>query len=200
MSLLCPLLIYWHRSHLYPLGQREESLQTFDRRIPLTTDKCNWSFLSCHYHVFIFIAVTKRSYNCTQLIQRKFPWWAKTVPYTLLTKRPLGQSVLWNSATIANGTQNPEKKIVGHRKDDDKIWFCSQDIFMMTSSNGNTFRVTGLLCGEFTGPGEFPAQRPVTQSFDASFDQRLNTRLCKQTWGWWFKTPSRPLRRHRNVS
>ena len=25
--------------------------------------------------------------------------------------------------------------------------------FMMTSSNGNIFRVTGPLCGEFTGPG-----------------------------------------------
>ena len=24
--------------------------------------------------------------------------------------------------------------------------------FMMMSSNGNIFRVTGLLCGEFTGP------------------------------------------------
>ena len=32
----------------------------------------------------------------------------------------------------------------------------------MTSSNGNIFRVTGPLCGEFTGPGEFPTQRPVT--------------------------------------
>ena len=28
---------------------------------------------------------------------------------------------------------------------------------MMTSSNGKIFRVTGPLCGEFTGPGEFPA-------------------------------------------
>ena len=35
---------------------------------------------------------------------------------------------------------------------------------MMTSSNGNIFRVTGPLCGEFTGPGEFSAQRPVTRS------------------------------------
>ena len=35
----------------------------------------------------------------------------------------------------------------------------------MTSSNGNIFRVTGHLCGEFIGPGEFPAQRPVTRSF-----------------------------------
>ena len=36
----------------------------------------------------------------------------------------------------------------------------------MTSSSGNIFRVTGHLCGEFTGPGEFHAQRPVTRSFD----------------------------------
>ena len=60
---------------------------------------------------------------------------------------------------------------------------------MMTSSNGTIFRVTGPLCGEFTGPCEFPAQRPVTQSFDVFFDLRLNIRLSKHTWGWWFETP-----------
>ena len=61
---------------------------------------------------------------------------------------------------------------------------------MMTSSNGNIFRVTGPLCGEFTGPGEFPIQRPVTRSFDVFFDLRLNKRFSKQPWGWWFETPS----------
>ena len=35
---------------------------------------------------------------------------------------------------------------------------------MMTSSNGNIFRVTGHLCGEFPVTGEVPAQRPVTRS------------------------------------
>ena len=40
---------------------------------------------------------------------------------------------------------------------------------MMTSSNENIFRVTGLLCGEFTGPGEFPTQRPVTRRFGVFF-------------------------------
>ena len=55
---------------------------------------------------------------------------------------------------------------------------------MMTSSNGNIFRVTGPLCGEFTGPGEFPPQRPVTRSFDVFFDLRLNKRLSKQPLGW----------------
>ena len=70
---------------------------------------------------------------------------------------------------------------------------------MMTSSNGNIFRITGPLCGEFTGPGEFPAQRPVTRSFDVFFDLRLNKRLSKQPWGWWFETPSWSLWRHCNA-
>ena len=59
-----------------------------------------------------------------------------------------------------------------------------KEVIMMTSSNGNIFRVTGPLCGEFTGPGEFPTQRPVTRSFDVFFDLRLNKRLSKQPWGW----------------
>ena len=68
----------------------------------------------------------------------------------------------------------------------------------MTSSNGNIFRVTGHLCGEFTGPGEFSTQRPVTRSFDVYFDLRPNKWLSKQSWGWWFETLSCPLWRHRN--
>ena len=41
------------------------------------------------------------------------------------------------------------------------------------------FRVTGHLCGKFTIPGEYPAQRPVTRSFDVFFDLRLNKRFSK---------------------
>ena len=73
-------------------------------------------------------------------------------------------------------------------------WYCT----MMASSNGNIFRVTGPLCGEFTGPGEFPTQRPVRRSFDVSFDLRLTKRLSKQPWGWWFETPSWSLWRQCN--
>ena len=69
---------------------------------------------------------------------------------------------------------------------------------MMTSSNGTIFRVTGPLCGEFTGPGEFSTQRPLTRSFDDFFDLRLNKRLSKQPWGWWFATPSWSLWRQCN--
>ena len=48
-------------------------------------------------------------------------------------------------------------------------------------------------------PCEFPAQRPVTWSFDVYFDLRPNKRLSKQLWGWWFETQSCPLWRHRNA-
>ena len=54
------------------------------------------------------------------------------------------------------------------------------------------------LCGDFTGLGEFPTQRPVTRSFDIFFDLRLNKRLSKQPCGWWFETPSWSLWRHCN--
>ena len=40
----------------------------------------------------------------------------------------------------------------------------------------------------------------MTQSFDVFFGLRLNKRLRKQWWGWWFETLSRPLWRHCNVS
>ena len=78
-------------------------------------------------------------------------------------------------------------------------WFCSNPS-MMTSSNGKIFCVIGSLCGEFTGPDEFPTQRPVTRSFDVFFDLRLNKRLSKHPWGWWFETPSWSLWRHRNAT
>ena len=46
--------------------------------------------------------------------------------------------------------------------------------------------------------GEFPALRPVTWSFDVFFDLSLNKRFGKQSWGWWFETQPRPLRRRCN--
>ena len=154
------------------------------------------------------------------------------------------------------------------------IFPCQCLKIMMTSSSGNIFRVTGPLCGEFTGQrwipltkasdaelwyflwsapeestnvacglnkmclytkaaeryfpvsvwkwwwrhrvvtfsvllalcagnspvnGEFPLQRPVTRSFDIFFDLRLNKRLSKRSWGWWFEMPSCLLWCHCNV-
>ena len=70
---------------------------------------------------------------------------------------------------------------------------------MMTSSNGNIFRVTGPLWEESTDHRWIPLTKPVTRSFDVFFDLRLNKRLIKQSRRRWFETPSRLLWRHRNV-
>ena len=40
-----------------------------------------------------------------------------------------------------------------------------------------------LRAGNSPVPGEFPAQRPGTRSFDVFFDLRPNKRLSKQSWG-----------------
>ena len=47
--------------------------------------------------------------------------------------------------------------------------------------------------------GEFPAQRPVTRSFDVFLYLWPNKRLSKQLLGWWFETILRPLWRHCNT-
>ena len=63
-----------------------------------------------------------------------------------------------------------------------------------------TFSALLALCaGNSPVPGEFPAQRPVTRSFDVFFYLCPTKRLSKQSWGWWFETLSSPLWRHFNV-
>ena len=57
-------------------------------------------------------------------------------------------------------------------------------IIMMTSSNGNIFRVTGRLCGEF------PTQRPMTRSFDVSL-------ICAWKSRWVNNGKAGDLRRYR---
>ena len=62
-----------------------------------------------------------------------------------------------------------------------------------------TFSALLALCaGNSQVTGEFPSQRPVTQGFDVFFDLCLNEWLSKQSWGWWFETPSCSLWRHCN--
>ena len=69
---------------------------------------------------------------------------------------------------------------------------------MMRSSNGNTFRVTGLLCGEFTGDRWIPLTKASDTELWCFFDLRLFKRLSKHSWGWWFESVSRSVWRHHN--
>ena len=63
-----------------------------------------------------------------------------------------------------------------------------------------TFTALPAICaGNLPVTGEVPSQSPVMRSFDVFFDLRLNKRLSKQWWGWWFEMPSRSLWRQCNV-
>ena len=66
----------------------------------------------------------------------------------------------------------------------------------MTSSNGPIFRVTGPLCGEFTGHRWISRTKQVTRSVDVFFDLCLNNLLSKQSSGWGFETASCSVWRH----
>ena len=78
------------------------------------------------------------------------------------------------------------------------MFYLCGDQYMMTSSNGIISALLAICAGNSPVNGEISAQRPVARSFDVFFDLRLNERLSKQSWGWWFETPSRPLWRHSN--
>ena len=70
-------------------------------------------------------------------------------------------------------------------------WWCHQM---------DTFSELMALCvGNSPVTGEFPTQRPVMHNFDVFFDLRLNKRLSKQSWAWWFETPTCSLWCHCNV-
>ena len=63
-----------------------------------------------------------------------------------------------------------------------------------------TFSALLAICaGNSPVSGEFPAQRPVTRSFDIFFDLRLNKRLSKQSWGCWFEILLCPIWRQCNA-
>ena len=62
-----------------------------------------------------------------------------------------------------------------------------------------TFSALLALCaGNSPVTGEFPSQRPVSQSFDILFHLRLKKRLSKQSRRRWFQTPLCSLWRHWN--
>ena len=59
--------------------------------------------------------------------------------------------------------------------------------FMMTSSNLNIFRVTGLLCGEFTGHRWIPHTKAIDAELWCFLDLRLNENLAKQWRRRWYE-------------
>ena len=135
-----------------------------------------------------------------------------------ITKTEIAQaSVHNNAALIGTATmQTPKLRFHGEpfhswyctRKINSDITFLHFRIVRWLSSHAlatcwrhqmEAFSALLALCAGISPvTGEFPAQRPVTRSFDVFFDLGLSKRLSKQSWGWWLETPSHPLWRHSN--
>ena len=145
-------------------------------RVPKVFECVSTSYFTLHTPNFSFLKVS----HFFEILNNWGVWW-------LLASRLPATHV---------GTPSPEVELSALISCD----ICSSLFnFMMTSSNGNIFRVTCHLCGESPFTGKCFAQRPVTRSFDVFFDLRLNERLSKQSWGWWFETPPHPLWCHSNI-
>ena len=100
------------------------------------------------------------------------PQWVK---FTLMWSSPVSHFIPKRFFVVANSQIHHIKLI--------KLFVAHliKYYIIMTSSNGNTFRVTGSLWGNPAVTGGFPSQSPVTQSFDVFFDVCLIKRFMKQT-------------------
>ena len=109
--------------------------------------------------------------------------WKKVTAVTFFRCPTMSQTLPWNSHPRMPRNSTSATQV-------DCAWWRHQM---------ETFSALLTICaGNSPVPGEFPTQRPVTRSFDVFFDLRLNKRLRKQSWGWWFETLPCPLWRHSN--
>ena len=137
----------------------------------------------------------KLNYSLTHLVEVK-AWWHQAIASTNVDILPL--IYLGNISVKSESiwkTQHDCHKIKEICVEMGRVrlketWWCHQM---------ETFSALLAICsGNSPVTGEFPTQRPVTCSFDVFFDLRLNKRLSKQLWGWWFETPLHPLWRRCN--
>ena len=72
-------------------------------------------------------------------------------------------------------------------------WPMASSLAGITHDDVIKWKNLAICAGNLPVPGEFPAQRPMTRSFDVFFHLRLNKRLSKQSQGWWFEMLPCPL-------
>ena len=142
-----------------------------------------WHVVCSHGQLWIFQPV--------RLIYAYRKWCWKT-HYLAFTRNETRDD---NEKTVPRETQQSITGKVQMPFPGKSSWF----FIMMTSSNGNIFRVTGLLWGEFTGHHLIPLKKASDAELWCLFYLCLNKRLSKQSRRWWFETPSRPLWRHCNI-
>ena len=102
-------------------------------------------------------------------------------PYTQNLKGVNKSAVLWNGGMFSNMQTHASMPNAGTILQ--YVWFNSSRIIDLFHQMETFSALLALCAGNSPVTGEFPVQRPVTRSFD----ERLNKRLSKQSWGWWYR-------------
>ena len=194
------LIMAWHRIGTKPLSkpmnfiERTLFMSSFEFQFHenlFLRVQLRINHLSIYLSIYRLIAIISSSNEMMSRSQAITPCGARPSAGTLLmTKRDktFSKLHLWQQYRTALRSDADFKMT------DEILWIylcCevpskySKDIIdgMIMSSNG-IFCITGLCAGNSPVTGEFPAQRPVTRSFDVFIDLHLNNRLNKQSWGW----------------
>ena len=146
-----------------------------DTQIQLTIPSLHKWWLFAYYAPNHYL---NQSYNIVSWAIRKKRQWNLKQNTTLLSKKWGCKWRLWNGGhfgpTLKWLIKIPSP--MSHR--------CPTKDFAHMIQNMMTSSLLAICAGNSPVTGEFPAQRPVTRSFDVFFDLRLNKRLGKQSWGW----------------
>ena len=118
--------------------------------VDVIQNDCHEISRSLMAHILIFSIILQLSYNMLAA-------YSVVVTYTVIDLAEMTANTARYRYNAVNFLQNTHHKRHNMSRPKGDVWdvICEYKL-MMTSSNGNIFRVTGPLCGEFTGPGEFP--------------------------------------------
>ena len=143
-----------------------------------------WSMTSMANYISIDMASLLKKYNWKVVFWNTIVFWPWVKYHLMLLASMIIQFAIKTVATCCS------RMIYENCDVFRAAWWCHQ--------TETFFALLALCAGNSQVTGEFPAQRPVSRSFGVFFDLRLNKRLSKQSWGWWFDTLSHPLWRHCN--
>ena len=91
------------------------------------------------------------------LLSTKQIWTSRQMSITLLQHQCVKSYCLRCLRQLSLRSESVDLDQTLHYRQIDRISYVGMHLYdMMTSSNGNIFRVTGHLCGEFTGPRWIP--------------------------------------------
>ena len=190
----------------------DRSFDHFTCRRSYVTMISSFGYINAPYNLLRYLATNQISISCDgtpvcelrHKLKKKYGNTSSTMYPNSLGRSP-DNGVIMNLLALIPGQWSLKKRESSWRNRWRQSWHHDNSRFSMIPNTYDDvvkwkhFSVIGHLCGEFTGPRWIARTKTSDAELWCFLDLRLNKRLSKQTWGWWFETLSRPLWRHGNV-